>query len=203
LEVHEWRWPHASKINFSHLQLETTVHDWQGAQIALISFDELTHFTAFQFFYMVSRNRSTWASGPISGRRATRTRIAGLPSSWNGGSTTKPGFRSPSGPTSCATIFVIRVSDKFVWAVRPEDLLQYLPWPQDLPPGVDPPRPISVTFIPAKVLDNPLYCGSTQNISPGCCRCRCSSANGSCAAIGKSGDAGDDPRHLLDAAVGL
>src|SRR5437879_1994550 len=26
---------------------------------------------------------------------------------------------------------------------------------EDLPPGVDPPRPISVTFIPAKVFDNP------------------------------------------------
>jgi hypothetical protein len=56
--VHEWRWPTGSKIKFSHLQFETTVHDWQGAEIALICFDELTHFTAHQFFYMVSRNRS-------------------------------------------------------------------------------------------------------------------------------------------------
>jgi predicted phage terminase large subunit-like protein len=51
--------------------------------------------------------------------------------------------------------YFIRVSDKIVWADRPEDLLQYLPRPRDLPPGVDPPRPINVTFIPAKVLDNP------------------------------------------------
>jgi hypothetical protein len=27
----------------SHLQFETTVYDWQGAQITLICFDELTH----------------------------------------------------------------------------------------------------------------------------------------------------------------
>ena len=27
--------------------------------------------------------------------------------------------------------------------------------PEDLPPGVDPPRPISVTFIPGTVFDNP------------------------------------------------
>ncbi len=33
--------------------------------------------------------------------------------------------------------------------------MQYMPRPEDLPPGVDPPRPISVTFIPAKVFDNP------------------------------------------------
>ena len=31
---------------------------------ALICFDELTHFTAHQFFYMVSRNRSTCGVRP-------------------------------------------------------------------------------------------------------------------------------------------
>ena len=33
--------------------------------------------------------------------------------------------------------------------------MQYLPRLEDLPPGVDPPSPISVTFIPATVFDNP------------------------------------------------
>ncbi len=64
LGAREWRWPRAGKIKFSHLQFETTVYDWQGAQIALICFDELTHFTAHQFFYMVSRNRSTCGVKP-------------------------------------------------------------------------------------------------------------------------------------------
>ena len=63
LGMREWRWPRAGKIKFSHLQFETAVYDWQGAQIALICFDELTHFTAHQFFYMVSHNRST-CGGP-------------------------------------------------------------------------------------------------------------------------------------------
>jgi Terminase large subunit, T4likevirus-type, N-terminal len=48
----------------SHLQFETTVYDWQGAQITLICFDELMHFSAHQFFYMVSRNRSTCGVRP-------------------------------------------------------------------------------------------------------------------------------------------
>jgi hypothetical protein len=61
---HEWRWPRAGKIKFSHLRLHTTVYDWQGAQITLICFDELTHFTAHQFYYMVSRNRSTCGVRP-------------------------------------------------------------------------------------------------------------------------------------------
>jgi len=33
--------------------------------------------------------------------------------------------------------------------------MQYIPRPAELPPGIDPPQPVSVTFIPAKVFDNP------------------------------------------------
>jgi hypothetical protein len=62
--MREWRWPRGGKIKFSHLQFDGTVYDWQGAQITLICFDELTHFTARQFFYMVSRNRSTCGVRP-------------------------------------------------------------------------------------------------------------------------------------------
>src|SRR6202165_2223730 len=42
LGAREWRWPRAGKIKFSHLQFETTVYDWQGAQITLLYFDERT-----------------------------------------------------------------------------------------------------------------------------------------------------------------
>jgi hypothetical protein len=31
-----------------------------------------------------------------------------------------------------------------------------LPQPETLPPSIEPPRPISVTFIPATVFDNPI-----------------------------------------------
>ena len=62
--MREWRWRRGGKIKFSHLQFDSTVYDWQGAQIALICFDELTHFTAHQFFYMVSRNRSACGVRP-------------------------------------------------------------------------------------------------------------------------------------------
>ena len=72
--LREWRWPRGGRIKFSHLQFDSTVYDWQGAQIALICFDELTHFTAHQFFYMVSRNRSTCGVQPYI--RATRRCLA-------------------------------------------------------------------------------------------------------------------------------
>jgi predicted phage terminase large subunit-like protein len=50
--------PSGAKISFAHLQFDNTVLDFQGAQISLIAFDELTHFTKQQFMYMMSRNRS-------------------------------------------------------------------------------------------------------------------------------------------------
>ena len=49
-----------------------------GTEIAPLCFDELTHFTAHQFFYMVSLDRSTATSSLTSVRRATRTRTAQL-----------------------------------------------------------------------------------------------------------------------------
>ena len=150
--AHEWRWPRAGKIKFSHLQLNSTVYDWQGAQITLICFDELTHFTAHQFFFLVCRNRRPPGYGRTFAPPAILTRTAGSPSSCGGGSTRRPGFPSP---TDGVVRYYVRVTERIVWADRPEDLIQYLPPPQDLPPGVDPPRPISVTFIPASVFDNP------------------------------------------------
>src|SRR5882672_7099485 len=51
--------------------------------------------------------------------------------------------------------YYVRIAGRIVWADRPEDLMQHLPAAGDPSPGVDPPRPISVTFIPASVFDNP------------------------------------------------
>jgi hypothetical protein len=51
--------------------------------------------------------------------------------------------------------YFIRVAEKIEWADRPEDLARNHPDAADLPPGIEPPRPISVTFVPATVFDNP------------------------------------------------
>jgi predicted phage terminase large subunit-like protein len=59
-----WKFPSGSTVSFSHLEHEKNIYDWQGAQIPLICFDELTHFTKKQFFYMLSRNRSTCGIKP-------------------------------------------------------------------------------------------------------------------------------------------
>lgn len=58
-------WPaHKTRIRFSHMQYEQDKFAWQGAQIPYIGFDELTHFSEDQFFYMLSRNRSTCGVKP-------------------------------------------------------------------------------------------------------------------------------------------
>lgn len=65
----EWIFPAGMSMKFSHLQHDRTVYDWQGSQIPYIGFDEVTHFSEKQFWYMQSRNRST--SGVAGYIRAT------------------------------------------------------------------------------------------------------------------------------------
>lgn len=60
----EIRFPTGATIQLSHLHEESTVYAYQGAEICYLAFDELTHFTEEQFFYMLSRNRSTCGVEP-------------------------------------------------------------------------------------------------------------------------------------------
>jgi len=149
----EWRWRRGGKMKFARLQFDTTVYDWQGAQITLICFDELTHFTAHQFFCVVSRNRSTCGVRPYI--RATCNSDA---DSWVSDFLAwwidpETGFPIPE--RAGVLRYYVRVGNKIEWADRPEDLMQDLQRAADLPPGFDSPRPISVTFIPARVSDKP------------------------------------------------
>lgn len=61
---HSWKFNSGARVAFSHMQHEKNVYDWQGSQIPLIGFDELTHFTKKQFLYMLSRNRTTCGVKP-------------------------------------------------------------------------------------------------------------------------------------------
>lgn len=63
------KFPGGATHTFAHMEHEKNRTDWQGAQIPLIQWDELTHFTWKQFSYMLSRNRSV--SGVPGRIRAT------------------------------------------------------------------------------------------------------------------------------------
>jgi predicted phage terminase large subunit-like protein len=54
----DWRFPSGATIRLDSLQHEQDKLQFQGAEICLLEFDELTHFTESQFFYLLSRNRS-------------------------------------------------------------------------------------------------------------------------------------------------
>lgn len=60
----EWVFDSGVKLKFSHMEHEKNMLDWQGSEIPLIGFDELTHFSEKMFFYMLSRNRSTCGIRP-------------------------------------------------------------------------------------------------------------------------------------------
>lgn len=60
---HVWTFPSAAQIFLGHIQHEKDVSDYQSAQFGYIGFDELTHFTLYQYTYMFSRNRADIDSG--------------------------------------------------------------------------------------------------------------------------------------------
>ena len=53
----KWRAPNGSILEFGYCKYESDVYHYQSAQYADIEFDELTHFSAFQYEYLKSRIR--------------------------------------------------------------------------------------------------------------------------------------------------
>lgn len=144
----EWKFPGGATVSFAHLEHEKNVLDWQGSQIPLQCWDELTHFTAKQFWYLLSRNRSMSGIRPYV--RATcnpdaDSWVAEFISWWINPDT---GFAIPE--RSGVLRWFVRIGDKIIWADRPEELAGYL----DTEGNPIPPK--SVTFIPAKLSDNKL-----------------------------------------------
>lgn len=58
---HVWRFPSGATIFFGSMQHEQDKTKYQGKPYDFVGFDELTHFTADQYTYLMSRNRP---SGP-------------------------------------------------------------------------------------------------------------------------------------------
>lgn len=145
------QWEHpatGNTITFDHLEHEKTVHNYQGAQIALIGFDELTHFTAKQFWYMLSRNRSTSGVRPYV--RATTNPdpdsfVADLIAWWIDQDPNSPTYGLPLPERAGVIRWFVNISDTIHWADTPTELL-------DLFEGS---APKSLTFIPSSLDDNP------------------------------------------------
>ena len=155
----QWKFPSGGKLKFAHLEHEKNVLDWQGSQIPIIYFDELTHFSEKQFFYMLSRNRSISSIKPYV--RATTN-----PSSKSWVRKLIDWYLLPDGQAdfskSGVVRYFIRIDSKLVWGATAKEL-------QKKYPGS---IPKSFTFIPAKLSDNkilmkqdPSYLANLQALS--------------------------------------
>lgn len=56
---HTMEFPNGSILDFSYISCDADVYKYQSAEFDVIRFDELTHFTKFQYTYMRSRLRGT------------------------------------------------------------------------------------------------------------------------------------------------
>lgn len=152
LSVIEWHWPKGGKIKFAHLEYESTVLDWQGAQVPLIGFDEITHFTRAMFFYMLSRNRSMCGVKPyIRGtcNPDADSWVATFIEWWIDQQT---GYAIPE--RSGVVRWFVVINDVTQWADSLEECVRLYGDPE-LPIGHEEQvMPKSFTFIAAKLSDN-------------------------------------------------
>jgi len=132
-----WRFSSGAKITFRHLIHERSAEAWQGTEVPLIAFDELTHFTDRQFFTLISRSRSTCGVAPYV--RATCNPHPGWVRALLGPWVDR---RHPLYPTPPGALrYMTRVDGQITW-VEPD-------WrDEDGQPGK------SVTFVRASIYDN-------------------------------------------------
>lgn len=141
----EWTFPSGAQVKFSGMELESDAYTWQGSAITLVAFDELTQFTERQFFYLLSRNRSTSGVRPYV--RATTNPdsdswLRGFIRWWLDDATGLPI------PERAGVLrWFVRRDDAIVWGDTRHELVEKFG---------DDAEPKSVTFIPASVHDNKL-----------------------------------------------
>lgn len=136
-----WTFPSGCVISFAHLQHEKNIYSWQGAQVPYIGFDEVTHFTPRQFWYLLSRQRNV--AGIPNLVRATcnpdpDSFVRNIIDWW----IDQNGFAIPE--RSGVIRWFVRISDTLVWGDTKEELEEKYP---NIPPR-------SFTFISAKLSDN-------------------------------------------------
>jgi phage terminase large subunit-like protein len=131
----EWRFPSGAAIQFRQVQYEGDTQAYKGAQFSQLDFDELTEFTEFQFFYLLSRLRSIGAKRKPSVRATTNPEAASWVRRFIGWWIGEDGF--PIAERAGVLRWMKRDGDAIIWSDEPVK------------------GALSVTFIPAKLDDNP------------------------------------------------
>ncbi len=140
-----WTQQTGMRVSFSQLENDDACEGWKSAQVPLIIFDELTMFSRYQFFYMLSRNRST--CGVIPYVRATTNPdadswVADFIAWWIDQQT---GYPIPE--RSGVIRYMIRRGEDIIWADSKRELIEKYD-------DVDENDIKSVTFIAANIYDN-------------------------------------------------
>lgn len=155
-----WTFPSGASVSFAHLQHEKDIYIYQGAQIALAEFDELTHFTQKQFFYILSRMRSMSGVRPYI-RASTNpdadSWVAEFIAWWieqreflEDGVTPNPTYGLPIPERAGVIRYFMRDGDSFVWGDTREEVLEQLRGRKKI--SLDDIK--SLTFVPAQLDDN-------------------------------------------------
>ena len=146
-----WNFNSGASITFAHLTRNEDCEQWQGSQICLIEFDELCHFSEYQFFYMLSRNRSVCGVAPYV--RATcnpdsDSWVAKFISWWIDQDSGYP-IKDRAGKIR----WMVRLRGEVAWFDNKDDAIAYAKadgvQEEHLPYVAK-----SVTFIPSSVTDN-------------------------------------------------
>lgn len=140
-----WTFPSGATISFGHMQHEESKARYRGAQITLLLWDQLETFSEGQFWYLLSRNRSVCGIRPY-----VRATCNPDPDSWLASFLAwwideETGY--PIEGRAGVLRWMVRLGGRIVWADSREELVERY--------GVRPDRPKSVTFIPARLDDNP------------------------------------------------
>lgn len=153
--AHTWIFPSGARLKMSHLEHEKDKNNYQGAEIAYIGFDELTHFSQSQFFYLLGRNRSMSGVKPCI--RATcnpdpDSWVADFLSWW-----IDPETGYPLPERSGKLRYFTRDSGVLVWGDSYREVVEKCPHIFSDPAlkGIDASHLIkSTTFIPGSIYDN-------------------------------------------------
>ncbi len=118
----QWVFPGGAKVSFRHLERDESVYGFQGSEICLLEFDELTHFSEKQFFYMLSRNRSTCGVRPYcrcSTNPDSDSWVASFIQWW-----WDPETGYPIPERSGKIRYMARINEEIVWGNTPEEVIQ-------------------------------------------------------------------------------
>lgn len=130
-----WTFPSGALIYFGYLERDVDVEQYQGAEFQYVGFDELTHFSRFQFTYLASRLR-----GPHGIKPRMRA-------------TTNPGSRGHAWVKARWAPWVDRSAEYKGIQVGPGEVLRFR-YGAKGEEYHDEGR-LNRTFIPAKLSDNP------------------------------------------------